>query len=200
MVWVRLLAWAAGFFWRLFVAVVRRMGLNRLFAPPIRGRAESCVTIAKFALHLCRLTTTRSARSCRLWEWMPNQNQVSKTMKQMLLVLVTVSFNVVGQYLMKRGMMDVGRISGDMAMIVSSVTRAFLNPWVMAGVIAYGMSSIFWLVLLSRVDLSYAYPALSLGYVLVTLISAFALGEQVSGMRWAGVLVICVGVALLSRS
>lgn len=121
-------------------------------------------------------------------------------MKQLTLVLVTVTFNVVGQYLMKRGMMDVGRISGDLAMIVGSLSRAFLNPWVIAGVVAYGMSSIFWLMLLSRVDLSYAYPALSLGYVMVTLVSAFALGEQVSAMRWAGVIVICVGVALLSRT
>ncbi len=121
-------------------------------------------------------------------------------MKQIVLVLVTVTFNVVGQYLMKRGMMEVGRISGDLALMINSLSRAFLNPWVIAGVVAYGMSSIFWLVLLSRVDLSYAYPALSLGYVLVTVVGAFALGEQVSGLRWAGVLVICMGVVLLSRS
>ena len=121
-------------------------------------------------------------------------------MKQITLVLVTVAFNVVGQYLMKRGMMDVGRISGDLQMIVASISRAFLNPWVIAGVVAYGMSSIFWLVLLSRVDLSYAYPALSLGYVMVTLVGVLFLGEQVSTMRWLGVIVICTGVVLLSRS
>ena len=121
-------------------------------------------------------------------------------MKQSLLLLVTVTFNVVGQYLMKRGMMSVGVISGDMSLLVSSLARAFTNPYVIAGVGAYAAGSIFWLILLSRVDLSYAYPALSLGYVVVTLVSVFFLGEQVSAMRWVGVIVICLGVALLSRS
>jgi len=121
-------------------------------------------------------------------------------MKQTFLLLVTVTFNVVGQYLMKRGMTDVGVISGDLMTMLNSVARSFLNPYVMAGLVAYGMSSIFWLVLLSRVELSYAYPALSLGYVLVTVISALALGENVSALRWTGVLIICVGVVLVSRS
>ncbi len=121
-------------------------------------------------------------------------------MKQMLLLLVTVTLNVAGQFLMKRGMSQVGVISGDLSQMISSLTIAFTNPYVLAGVGAYGLSSIFWLVLLSRVDLSYAYPALSLGYVLVTLVSALMLGEYVSGLRWAGVLVICVGVLLVARS
>jgi multidrug transporter EmrE-like cation transporter len=121
-------------------------------------------------------------------------------MKQMILLLVTVTFNVMGQYLMKRGMSDVGAITGDLSQLFSSLATAFTNPYVLAGVGAYGMSSIFWLILLSRVDLSYAYPALSLGYVMVTLVSALLLGEQVSALRWAGVLVICVGVILVARS
>ena len=121
-------------------------------------------------------------------------------MKQFAFVLITVGLNVIGQFMMKQGMGHVGVISGTMGSIVNGLSRAFFNPYVLAGVGAYGLSSIFWLILLSRVELSYAYPALSLGYVLVTLVSAFFLGEQVSGMRWLAVLVICVGVVLLSRS
>ncbi len=121
-------------------------------------------------------------------------------MKQILLLLITVGLNVAGQLLMKQGMSQVGAIHGNLAVIAESVLRAFLNPYVIGGVGAYGLSSIFWLILLSRVDLSYAYPALSLGYVLITLVSAFLLGEDVSNMRWLSVAVICVGVILLSRS
>jgi drug/metabolite transporter (DMT)-like permease len=121
-------------------------------------------------------------------------------MKQMILLLATVTLNVVGQLMMKRGMSSVGVISGDLSSMINMLMRAFFNPYVVAGVGAYAFSSIFWLVLLSRVDLSYAYPALSLGYVLITLVSAFVLGEQVSGLRWAGVFVICFGVILISRS
>lgn len=121
-------------------------------------------------------------------------------MKQLFLLLITVGLNVAGQLLMKQGMSQVGAIGGSLAVMTESVLRAFLNPYVIGGVGAYGLSSIFWLILLSRVELSYAYPALSLGYVLVTLVGAFLLGEDVSNLRWLSVAVICVGVILLSRS
>lgn len=121
-------------------------------------------------------------------------------MKQIILLLITVGLNVAGQFLMKQGMSQVGVIGGSLNVMAGSLLKAFLNPYVIGGVGAYGFSSIFWLILLSRVELSYAYPALSLGYVLVTLVSAFLLAETVSPLRWLSVAVICVGVILLSRS
>lgn len=121
-------------------------------------------------------------------------------MKQIVLLLITVGLNVTGQFLMKQGMSQVGQIGGSIPQMATQVFSAFLNPYVIGGVGAYGFSSIFWLILLSRVDLSYAYPALSLGYVLVTLVGVWLLGEQVSMQRWLAVSIICVGVILLSRS
>lgn len=121
-------------------------------------------------------------------------------MKQLLLVLITVGLNVSGQLFMKKGMTAVGVIQGNMNAIVTGLSSAFLNPYVIGGVVAYGLSSVFWLILLSRVELSYAYPALSLGYVLITVIGAVVFQENVGGMRWLAVLVICAGVVLLSRS
>ena len=121
-------------------------------------------------------------------------------MKQIFLLLITVGLNVAGQFLMKQGMGQVGVIGGSLGSMANSLTKAFLNPYVLGGVGAYGFSSIFWLILLSRVQLSYAYPALSLGYVAVTIVSALLLNETVSPLRWLSVAVICVGVILLSRS
>jgi len=121
-------------------------------------------------------------------------------MKQIFLLLITVGLNVAGQFLMKQGMGQVGVIGGSLGSMANSLTKAFLNPYVLGGVGAYGFSSIFWLILLSRVQLSYAYPALSLGYVAVTIVSAFLLNETVSPLRWFSVAVICLGVILLSRS
>jgi len=121
-------------------------------------------------------------------------------MKQFMLIIITVGLNVSGQVLMKQGMESVGAIQGTLAAIVDGLSQAFFSPYVLGGVAAYGLSSVFWLILLSRVELSYAYPALSLGYVIITLVSAFLLGEQVTVTRWVAVLVICLGVVLLSRS
>ncbi|MEZ4710440.1 MAG: EamA family transporter [Caldilineaceae bacterium] len=121
-------------------------------------------------------------------------------MKQMVLLLVTVALNVAGQFMMKRGMSGVGAIGGDLNAIIAGLSEAFLHPFVLGGVAAYGVSSICWLILLSRVDLSYAYPALSLGYVLITLVGALWLGESVTALRWTGVAIICAGVILVSQS
>lgn len=121
-------------------------------------------------------------------------------MKQLSLLLITVGLNVAGQYLMKRGMSEMGPITGSLVEIAHSLGKAFLNPWVIGGLGAYGFSTFCWLILLSRVDLSYAYPALSMGYVLITLVGFFLLGEQVSATRWLAVVIICTGVFLVSQS
>lgn len=121
-------------------------------------------------------------------------------MKQLSLLLITVGLNVIGQYLMKRGMSDVGEITGALGEMAHHLAMAFLNPWVIGGLGAYGLSTFCWLILLSRVELSYAYPALSLGYVLITLVGFFVLGEAVTPTRWVAVLIICVGVFLVSQS
>ncbi len=121
-------------------------------------------------------------------------------MKEPFLLFSVVALNVFGQFMMKRGIGQVGVIGNDLMALPTSIMRIFTTPAVLAGVLAYGISSIGWLILLSRVNLSYAYPALSLGYVAVVLVSWLLLGESVSLTRWAGVFVICLGVWLISRT
>ncbi|MCL5958068.1 MAG: EamA family transporter [Chloroflexi bacterium] len=121
-------------------------------------------------------------------------------MRQFVLIVVTVVLNVVGQMAMKRGMNAVGAISLDVNKLPAVALRTFTEPYVLLGIAAYGLSSVFWLVILSRVDLSYAYPALSLGYVLIVIISWLLLNESVSASRLIGVLVVCSGVLLVARS
>ncbi|GBR75456.1 transporter EamA family [Candidatus Termititenax persephonae] len=122
-------------------------------------------------------------------------------MQTILLVLVPVLIGVVGQLFLKKGMSLVGQFDfGLAAQIVPQFVRAFTNPWVLAGFIFYFVSSLFWMIVLSRVDLSFAYPLLSLGYAVVLLASFFFFREPVSAVRWLGVLVIMLGVTLISRS
>jgi len=80
--------------------------------------------------------------------------------------------------------------------LVSILTR----PFVLLGLFFYAVSTIFWLIVLSRVELSYAYPMLSLGYVLVVFFSWILWREQISSLRILSLLLICGGVILLSRS
>jgi drug/metabolite transporter (DMT)-like permease len=120
--------------------------------------------------------------------------------RQFVLIVITVILNVVGQMAMKRGMTAVGAITLDFSRLPDVLSRTFTQPYVLLGIAAYGLSSVFWLVILSRVDLSYAYPALSLGYVLIVVLSWLLLNESVSVTRLVGVLVVCTGVLLVARS
>lgn len=84
--------------------------------------------------------------------------------------------------------------------LLSLVNMIVRSPQVLLGLVLYGVGALAWIAVLSRIDLSVAYPFLALNFVLVTVSSQFLLGESVPGMRWLGVLVICGGILLVARS
>ena len=108
---------------------------------------------------------------------------------------------VCGELLMKYGMMYMGGFAvEEVVRRPASLIRLALNPFVVAGFALYGLASILWFDILSRAELSYVYPMLSISYVLVVLASRVVFGEQLSLTRLSGVGLICVGVYVLSRS
>ncbi|MDP9373459.1 MAG: SMR family transporter, partial [Chloroflexota bacterium] len=86
------------------------------------------------------------------------------------------------------------------ATLVPTLFRVFTQPLILLGFIFVFGASIFWLAVLSRVDLSFAYPLLALGYVVTALLSRLLFDEAISPARWAGIVVICLGVVLVSRT
>lgn len=122
-------------------------------------------------------------------------------MQNIALVLISVLISVIGQILLKKGMLQVGKFEfAGLANILPQFLKAFSNPWVLAGFLFYFLSSLFWIIALSKVDLSVAYPLLSCGYILVLLASWLFFKEPVTAIRWLGVLVIMAGVTLISRT
>ena len=115
-----------------------------------------------------------------------------------LIMATSILLAVTGQLLMKKGMLAFGTF--PVSQLVSRVIPMFLNPWVFFGFACFGLSSIFWLVVLSRMELSLVYPMVSVAYVLVAIFSWYFFKENLSLMRWAGVAVIIAGVVLISRS
>ena len=83
---------------------------------------------------------------------------------------------------------------------VSFLQAAIANKFVVLGFLCYALSAASWLVILSRVELSYAYPLISIGYILVMILSKHLFNESVTSFRIAGTLLICAGVVLLMRS
>lgn len=120
-------------------------------------------------------------------------------MKNLMLILTCVALGVAGQLLLKHGMSSGDQVD-EVHEVMPRLVRAATNPVVITGFLLYGLSAALWLILLTRVDLSFAYPMLSLGYVLVVVLSKVLFNEQVTWVRFAGTLVVCLGVFLISRT
>lgn len=118
-----------------------------------------------------------------------------------LLILASVMVGVVGQLLLKAGVARLGPIGGAaLANLPHLVGGVVTNPLIILGLASYGLGAAMWIIVLSRVDLSMAYPMLGLGYVLVLLTSWLIFGEAVTPLRWAGTFMIVAGVVLVARS
>lgn len=115
-----------------------------------------------------------------------------------LIMAISILLAVAGQLLMKKGMMVFGAFPANQ--LLSRVVPMFLNPYVFFGFACFGLSSIFWLIVLSRLPLSLVYPMVSVAYVLVALASMLFFKECVTLARWTGIAVIIFGVFLISRS
>lgn len=115
------------------------------------------------------------------------------------LILLGVFLNASAQLSLKQGMRTVGHFAFSFENIMPIGTKVALNPFVLAGLFCYVVSVIVWLMALSRVDVSYAYPLLSAGYIVTALVGQIFFGETLGPVRWAGILVICLGVYLVTR-
>ncbi len=115
-----------------------------------------------------------------------------------LLLGINIILGVVGQFCIKFGVNKVGGL--EQLGLVKFMLTSFLSPFIILGLGLYAFSAVLWVILLSKLDLSVAYPALSLGYVLILLVSMLFLGEQVSLVRFAGVFLVMLGIFFLFRS
>lgn len=117
------------------------------------------------------------------------------------ILVISVVFATAGQLTLKAAMESIGRIgSAQVSEAGQTVTRALKEPLLWIGLILFGISALFWLVVLSRVDLSLAYPFVGLSYVVIVALAHFIFGESVPALRWVGVTVIAVGIALIGLS
>lgn len=116
-----------------------------------------------------------------------------------ILVLASVVIlAVAGHVLLKMGLNQLGQIGfeqvGDPARLVLNTLS---NPLLIAALPLYGASFVAWTVVLSRMHLSVAYPALSLTYVVIPFVSWLLLNEPISLIHWIGILLVVAGVLLV---
>lgn len=117
------------------------------------------------------------------------------------LLLISVSFAIAGQLTLKTAMARVGRIgTAQVTAPAETISRVAKEPLLWIGLALFGISAAFWLVVLSHVPLSVAYPVVGLSYILIVLFSRVVLHEHVPSLRWLGVIVVAVGIAIVGLS
>jgi multidrug transporter EmrE-like cation transporter len=120
--------------------------------------------------------------------------------KYFVLILITVSLNATSQILMKNGMAQIGQFEYSGARIASLILAAFTSPIIILGLTTMSISMVTHLMSLSRFEVSFAFPFLSIAYVIVSLYGYLILQENMSLTRIAGIATIILGTILISRS
>jgi multidrug transporter EmrE-like cation transporter len=115
-----------------------------------------------------------------------------------ILIFSAIILNVCGHLFLKAGMNRIGAISINQ--LVSNFPEIFTTPFVILGLLSYVSSVAMYMVVLSKVNVSYAYPLMmGLGYVLIVLFSWQIFAEPFSSLKWIGIVLILVGVFLLGK-
>ncbi len=122
-------------------------------------------------------------------------------LKTLVVMLLAISAGAIGDIFLTQGMKSTGDISAmSLRQIVDTVFNALSNWRLILGTAMQAVYFGLWLAVLSWEDLSVALPLQALSYLVVAFLAQWILGEHVSGMRWAGICLICVGVALVTKS
>jgi multidrug transporter EmrE-like cation transporter len=118
----------------------------------------------------------------------------------LVLVLVGVGLNAAAQLLLKAGTNAIGHFEFSAASALPVGLKLAIEPHILGGIVCYVISVVVWILALSRVEVSVAYPMLSIGYVLNAVAAYYLLGEAVTITRLVGIGIIIVGVFVVARS
>lgn len=117
------------------------------------------------------------------------------------LILLSVSMSAMAQLALKMGMsapsLKATMAIGSPGQILAQI---FLSPFVVGGLLVYFLGAVVWLLVLSKIPLSQAYPFVGLGFILTMVLSFLVLGETVSTLRVAGTFLVVAGVIMIAFS
>jgi len=117
------------------------------------------------------------------------------TIASVALLLFAVASAATGQVMLKHGMQVASARAADAG--GSLALRAATSPWVLLGLVVFGVSAVAWLAALARVPLSVAYPFNALGYIVILTASVVLLHERANVLTWVGSLMVVSGLLIV---
>ncbi|GAB3794512.1 EamA family transporter [Virgibacillus kimchii] len=109
----------------------------------------------------------------------------------------TIIFTVYGQLILKWKIDQYGSLPEEFWDRITFLLQLLLNPWIISGFFAAFLAALSWMAAMTKFDISYAYPFMSLSFVLVFILSAFLFGEPVSFQKIAGFSLIVLGIIIM---
>jgi multidrug transporter EmrE-like cation transporter len=116
------------------------------------------------------------------------------------IALGSISLSALAQIMLRKTMQTVGALPNGIEELPAFSLRLLENAWFIGGMLAYMLSVGAWLVVLSRWEVSAAYPLVSIGFVITAILGFTFLGEHVTPTRIAGIAVVCAGLFLITRT
>ncbi len=113
-------------------------------------------------------------------------------------IILSVLMNAVAQLALSVALK--GTTTFDAGSPIKSAMALAINPGIVLALFIYGLSVLLWMYVLSKADVSLAYPFLGLGFVFVAIISYLFMSEPLSAQKLIGILTIAIGIVILARS
>ena len=117
-----------------------------------------------------------------------------------LFILLTLIFTVYGQLVIKWQMGGVGPLPQDHLDKVTFLMKQLMNPWIFSGFVSAFVASLAWMAAMTRLELNYAYPFMSLAFVIVMILGVLFLGEVLNLRKVLGTLLVVAGLVVIARA
>lgn len=122
-------------------------------------------------------------------------------MNPLYVLAASILLNVSGQLAIKQSLVMYSNQAGEAVSFgLSNAVPILCSPLTLLGLLLYAISAVFWIAALTRVELSYAYPMLGAGYIVVSVLAWQLWGEQMTPQRAIGTLIVALGVYLVGTS
>lgn len=117
-----------------------------------------------------------------------------------LYIFATIFFTVYGQIILKWRISKYGNLPEGLQEKLIFLLKLLLDPLILSGFVSAFVASLFWMAAMTKFDISYAYPFMSLSFVLVFVLSVFLFQESITPYKVIGLLLIVAGIIVTSRS
>lgn len=114
-------------------------------------------------------------------------------------IISTIFFTVYSQLVMRWQVASAGPLPVDMSGKIAYVAHLLINPWVLSGIIATFFAGISWMLAMTKFEISYAYPFVSLNYIFVLMAGFFIFNESVSIEKFIGSALVVLGIIVLAK-